>query len=158
MIEFNHLYDVLERYSTEFVNELQMKLLENNSNASGTLVNSLHYIIEKGETSISVSIGLEDYWKYVENGRGAGKFPPIDKIREWIRVKPVIPEVMNGKLPTVEQLAFLISRKIALEGTEGTHFFTETQNDINNRFMQAIELAVVEDLKTEMDEVLTILY
>lgn len=158
MIEFNHLYDVLERYSTEFVNELQMKLLENNSNASGTLVNSLHYIIEKGGTSVSVSIGLEDYWKYVENGRGAGKFPPIDKIREWIRVKPVIPEVINGKLPTVEQLAFLISRKIALEGTKGTHFFTEAQKDINNRFMQAIELAIVEDLQTEMDDILTILY
>lgn len=156
-ISWVHLTQILERYAIEFQNGLQMALLEDGSNASGTLVNSLRYIIDSGDTSISVSIGLEEYWKYVENGRGHGKFPPIDKIREWIEVKPIIPQAYNGKLPTVEQLSFLIARKIALEGTEGTHFFDRTQENINERFMVAIENAIVEDLSIAMDDVLMIL-
>lgn len=156
-ITWTHLTEVLNRYGQAFVELAKENLSEDGSNASFTLSNSLRYIFEHENTSFSVSIGLEEYWKFVENGRGPGKFPPIDKIREWIEIKPVIPQAYNGKLPTVNQLAFLIARKIALEGTEGTNFFSRTQESINEQFLQDIEDAISMDIDKEIDKILFIL-
>lgn len=54
--------------------------------------------------------------EYTVEGRGPGKFPPIDKIEEWIEEKGVAATI-EGEI-TVSSLAFLIARKIAKEGTE----------------------------------------
>jgi hypothetical protein len=44
---------------------------------------------------------LPEYWKYVEDGRKSGKYPPLETIKKWIEVKPVLPRPLaNGKLPT----------------------------------------------------------
>ena len=94
------------------------KLVENNINASNTLYNNASTVIEVNGLTLSVSFNLEDYWKYVEYGRRPGKRPPIDAIEQWIRVKPIIPDPINGRVPTTKQLAFLISRKIGMEGTK----------------------------------------
>ena len=83
---------------------------------------------------------------YVENGRGPGKFPPIDKILEWIRVKPVIPYTdSRGRLPTEEQLAFLIARKIAEQGTEGRNVLFETVDELNRYYLPLLQKALDDD-------------
>lgn len=94
------------------------QLIDKNINASNTLSNTASTIVEIDGTSLMVSFNLEDYWKYVEYGRGPGKRPPIDAIEQWIKVKPIIPDPINGRVPTTKQLAFLISRKIGMEGTK----------------------------------------
>lgn len=86
------------------------------SRATGNLQNFQTHIT-LNDTTLSVSFELEDYWKYVEYGRGPGKQPPIDKIEEWIRVKPIIPNPINNRIPDTRQLAYLIARKIGREGT-----------------------------------------
>lgn len=93
------------------------QLIDKNINASNTLSNTATTIVEVDGTTLSVSFNLEDYWKYVEYGRRPGKRPPMDAIRNWIKVKPIVPDPINGKIPTTNQLAFLISRKIGMEGT-----------------------------------------
>lgn len=94
------------------------QLIDKNINASNTLSNTASTIVEIDDTRLMVSFNLEDYWKYVEYGRGPGKRPPIDAIEQWIKVKPIIPDPINGRVPTTKQLAFLISRKIGMEGTK----------------------------------------
>ena len=94
------------------------QLIDKNINASNTLSNTATTIVEVDGTTLSVSFNLEDYWKYVEYGRRPGKRPPIDAIERWIKVKPIIPDPINGRVPTTKQLAFLISRKIGMEGTK----------------------------------------
>lgn len=94
------------------------QLIDKNINASNTLSNTATTIVEVDGTSLMVSFNLEDYWKYVEYGRRPGKRPPIDAIEQWIKVKPIIPDPINGRVPTTKQLAFLISRKIRMEGTK----------------------------------------
>ena len=96
------------------------KLVDNNINASNTLHDNASTVIEVNGLTLSVSFNLEDYWKYVEYGtRGyPRKRPPIDAIEQWIKVKPIIPDPINGKIPSTRQLAFLISRKIGMEGTK----------------------------------------
>ena len=117
-IKWTNLTGVLERFADRFMELARRYLQDNGTNASGELSQSLDKIIEIGEDSFSVKISLADYWKYVEEGRGPGKFPPPPAIRNWIEVKPVQPYPdARGRIPTVDQLTFLNGRKIAEEGT-----------------------------------------
>lgn len=159
-IEWKNLRRVLEEYVEYFVYAAQENLLRNGTNASGDLTNSLgDNIIRKnidiGDDRISVKVELEDYWKYVEEGRPAGDFPSIEKIKRWIEVKPIIPEVRNGVKPTVGQLAFFISRKIEEEGTDPQPFFYPALEDTEKRFEESINLAIDEDLAQYVENTLS---
>ena len=115
MIKINQaITNIVERMLELYRNQL----IDKNINASNTLSNTATTIVEVDGTTLSVSFNLEEYWKYVEYGRGPGKRPPIDAIEQWIKVKPIIPDPINGRVPTTKQLAFLISRKIGMEGTK----------------------------------------
>lgn len=136
----------LDEYAQE-ANELyKRKLTDKGINASYTLLNSVETTVKRNDDTFTVTINLEDYWYYVENGRKAGRFPPIDKILEWIRVKPVIPYTdSRGRLPTEEQLAFLIARKIANEGTEGRKVLFETVDELNRHYLPILQKALDDD-------------
>lgn len=54
-----------------------------------------------------------DYIYYLDQGRAGGKYPPVQSIRDWVRQKMGITDEQENK-----QVAFLIGRKIANEGTE----------------------------------------
>ena len=61
-----------------------------------------------------------DNWKYVEDGRKAGKMPPIQSIYEWIQNKrSVQSKIKNAKnrITATKSLAFVIARKIGAKGT-----------------------------------------
>ena len=138
---------VLQEYAILVRNQYQDSLIKNNRIATGELLNSVEYDINVGEKHIKVSLNLPEYWKYVEHGRKPGKFPPPDKILEWVKIKPVLPYPdKNNKLPTPNQLSYLIGRKIATKGIEAGNQLQETLDEINDRFMIKIEEAVREDL------------
>ena len=148
---WENLSTVLEEYIIEVRNLYQDKLISEDKIASGDLLNNVNYLIEKDDRQIEVSLRLEDYWKYVEYGRNPGKFPPVDKIKEWIDVKPILPDNRNGKLPTPDQLAFLIGRKIAEEGIEATNALQDSVKEVNNRFEKRIEDAITQDVSNMVD-------
>lgn len=146
-IKWTRLTEVLNEFADAFIQNARNNLEANQSNASYNLYNSFEKVIEVGEDYFKVSISLADYWQYLENGRGPGKFPPVDKIKEWIEVKPVNPTPLsNGKTPSVEQLSFLISRKIANEGTEGKPFFEPAKEQTIREFEDKINQAIEEDV------------
>lgn len=146
-IKWTRLTEVLNEFADAFIQNARNNLEANQSNASYNLYNSFEKVIEVGEDYFKVSISLADYWQYLENGRGPGKFPPVDKIKEWIEVKPINPTPLsNGKTPSVEQLSFLISRKIANEGTEGKPFFEPAKEQTIREFEDKINQAVEEDV------------
>ena len=146
-IKWTRLTEVLNEFADAFIQNARNNLDANQSNASYNLYNSFEKVIEVGEDYFKVSISLADYWQYSEKGRGPGKFPPVDKIKEWIEVKPVNPTPLsNGKTPSVEQLSFLISRKIANEGTEGKPFFEPAKEQTIREFEDKINEAIDEDV------------
>ena len=146
-IKWTRLTEVLNEFADAFIQNARNNLDANQSNATYNLYNSFEKVIEVGEDYFKVSISLADYWQYLENGRGPGKFPPVDKIKEWIEVKPVNPTPLsNGKTPSVEQLSFLISRKIANEGTEGKPFFEPAKEQTIREFEDKINQAIEEDV------------
>lgn len=133
----------IQDITNDFVVELKNKLKANDSNASGTLAKSIRGIVKQNGKYIVISIQLEDYWKYIENGTKP-HWPPVDAIKKWISVKPVLPRpTKSGKLPTSNQLAFLIARKISRVGTKAKPFLKPTITDfdlINKVYNEVVDL------------------
>lgn len=137
-----------------FVNELKAKLESNGTNASGELSKSINGIVKFDGKYLIVSIRLNEYWKYIEYGTNP-HFPPVDKIREWIRVKPVLPRPLaSGKLPTENQLAYLIGRKISRFGTKPKPFLNNTKEefDLVGKVYNATLELITKQLEQEINE------
>ena len=141
---------ILEQYGNIVIDNYRRLSYQGDSVASGRLVNSLGSFVVSGEGTYELYLRLEDYWKYVEYGRGPGKFPPLEKIKEWIDVKPVIPTVYNGKLPTVDQLAYLIGRKIATEGIQPKNYLQNTLDELD---LKPLEDAITRSLENKFDNI-----
>lgn len=151
----------------DFSNELKMLgellvsqyrdvLAREGINATDQLSNTAGVEVSKGTTFWELSLLLEDYWKYVEYGRRAGKRPPIDAIEKWIEAKPVIPTPdANGRVPSTHSLAYLIARKIGIEGTTPRHALREAQQgqwaaaveDMSARILENEEAYLVKEFK-----------
>lgn len=144
----------IQNITNQFVSELKNALTS--TNASGKLSNSITGLVKQDGKYINISIQLEDYWKYVENGTKP-HFPPIDKIRQWIKVKPVLPRATDGKLPTQNQLAYLISRKISKVGTKPQPFLKNTLSSfdligkIYNEVTELINKQLIEEIDNELE-------
>jgi len=155
LIQFPKTTEVLERYGQEFIELYKRNLVASGRPASGDLINSLRYEVKMDRQAFAVDIHLKDYWKYIEDGTRP-HWPPVDAIRRWIEVKPIIPRPMaNGKLPTTNQLAYLIGRKISRVGTEGKDDFQRASDEIFNRMEMSIALAVTEDLEAQVALIFT---
>ena len=128
-LTFPNLENAINNFISDFINTYKGLLIRDNKKATGDLIRSIRPISIEFETNkYSGSISLAYYWKYVEYGRRPGKFPPPNKILDWIKIKPVIPRPVNGIKPTEKQLAFLISRKIHDDGIKPGRQFAEALN------------------------------
>lgn len=155
LIDFSNLAAVLEQYGAEVCERYRAELAEQGKNASGLLSGSVRYLVKRETAVYAVDLSLAEYWQYVEYGRRPGKFPPPEKILEWIRVKPVLPRPLeNGRLPTEQQLAFLIGRKIARDGIAPTPALSDASTDVYDRFLERIGAAISADLARAVDGVL----
>lgn len=147
LIDLPHVQAVMEEMAIAIRNEYQDNLIRNDRIASGDLLNNIEYEITRGDFTYTIYVKMKDYWYYVENGRKAGKMPPIDNILNWITVKPVLPRPnAEGKLPTPQQLAFLIARKIGEEGTQGTQDLRKATDTIWDTFEDRLYEAIDEDV------------
>lgn len=155
-MEWKNLMEVLTSYAQSLEEAYRGQVLDN-SYASGRLFDSVRSIIQVDESYIEVFLNLEDYWKYLEDGRSPGRFPPVDRIREWIRVKPIVPYPdSRGRVPSPDQLAFLIGRSIAENGIEGKHLL-ENAMDETSDWMTLIDEAIEMDVREEIDEILSLI-
>ena len=98
---------------------------------NGELYN-FKWTTEWKDNLFEISFDLPSYFPFSEYGRRPGKFPPPDVILKWIQFKRLVPRPgRDGKVPSTNQLVYLISRKIATKGTEGKHLFEKTLDDPN---------------------------
>lgn len=153
-MEWKNLKEALEAYGQSLVEAYLQGLVNEEAFASGRLFDSVKHIVTTDKGTVELSLSLEDYWKYVEEGRGPGKFPPLGKIEEWITYKHIAPYPdSRGRVPSNQQLAFLIGRKIAEEGTEGRHILENALTQTND-WMLLIDEAISKDISIEIDEIL----
>lgn len=147
LIDLPHVQAVMEEMAIAIRNEYQDNLIRNDRIASGDLLNNIEYEITRGDFTYTIYVKMKDYWYFVENGRKAGKRPPIQNILDWIKIKPVLPRPnAKGKLPTPQQLAFAIATKIGKEGTEGTQDLRKATDTIWDTFEDRLYEAIDEDV------------
>lgn len=119
--------------------------------ASGNFANELEVI---QPTTTRIQLWGADYAQQLETGRQAGKFPPINAIKQWIEDKNIASR-LNGEI-TVSQLAFLIARKIAREGWKrqgfgGVELISEIVTDQRmQKIIDEVGLEKVSEVKSEI--------
>lgn len=157
MIEFKNLQAVLEELGKAIKLRYQENLIQSDRKASYNLIQSVQYNTVINGQELAIDLELADYWKYVEDDTRP-HWPPVDKILEWVRIKPVLPTPLsNGKLPTEKQLAFLISRKISEVGTTGSHDLERTLEEIDQEWDERIIEALDADIMNQFDQIFTFL-
>ena len=119
---------------TEVCNQIadiyRKKMNQAGYDKNGELYN-FKWTTEWKDNLFEVYFDLPSYFPFAEYGRRPGKMPPVNKILQWIEFKHLVPRSNNSKVPTTKQLAFAISKHIALHGTEGKHLFEKTLDDPN---------------------------
>lgn len=134
--------EILNRYKDEIKNSGHY--------ASGELANTASYKVKWDGKYFELFFSLQDYWKYLENGTKP-HFPPIDKIEQWVRVKPIVPQAMNGRVPSTKQVAYLIARSISIKGTKPTQILQKTVDNADDLISALID-AIVNVLEQEVNK------
>ena len=146
LLNTENLRAVLMEYGVAVRNLYQDRLILHDRIATGDLLNSVEVHVDYNGEAYEVKLDLASYWRYVEMDTEP-HWPPPSAILKWIMAKPVLPRPMkNGKLPTPQQLAFLIGRKIAVFGTEGIPDLTDSVEDMNKAFQERIAAALAQDV------------
>jgi hypothetical protein len=129
------------------------KELTNQGKVASGKLRSFTVEIVQDEKWFNIVFNIEHYWKYVENGRSPGKFPPIDAILSWIRIKPVVPHPIRNRVPTTKQLAFLIARSIAQKGIQPTHALQNTlaSPQVDNLIEQLCNY-IINEIEKQIDQ------
>lgn len=156
--------DILDEYGIKVVSELTDNLEFSRSNASGNLSASIRYrTIILGQL-YAFELYMEDYWKYVDQGRRAGKMPPIQSILQWLTNKRLgsyiygkgrnksagKKSILATNLQAQRSLAYVIARKIGKKGTKGTGFYSSTFKPGHAGDVKALEAALSEVLQRDV--------
>ena len=153
-MKYPRTQSLLNSFAQTIVSRYKDKISEY---ASGKLYKTIDYSITSQNDSYLVTINLEEYWKYIEKGRRAGaKMPPVSAIENWIKVRKILPRpvtLKSGKqrVPTVQQLAYVIARSIAKRGIQPRPFMRESIEDTMKDFKSKLSAAVREDVLDNLD-------
>lgn len=143
--QFKNLERVLNDFGNDFVNYVADKIIEANGIATGEMLNTLDFEVMKENGHYTVYLKHTDYFTYFDEGTEP-HWPPREPIEQWVKDKPIYPEPDGrGNLPTVEQLAFLIARKISRDGTEARNVFEAAKQEIIPRYEEKWNEALAQD-------------
>ena len=77
----------------------------------------------------------------------------MDKIEDWIKRRKIAPyPTKDGRVPTRKQLSFLIARKIAREGFEGSGFLEKSLKEQEEYWEERISDAIYQDIEVQIME------
>lgn len=150
-LTFNNLQQVLDDFTKDVAETYKSLLLRDGKNATGELISSIKPMTPSlVNGTFQCSLSLAPHWKYVENGRRPGKFPPIDNILDWVKTKPQLarPNRLDRKELAPKQLAFLVARKIATKGIPPGNQLEEAMDIVYARWKDRIDAAIAADIET----------
>lgn len=137
-MSFKNTEEYLNKYaksiSDEYKKELNLRGYDDTVSYSVELLGNEYIVIFK----------LNDYWKFIEDGRKPGKMPPINSILKWIKQKGLKPR--NRKIKSNKQLAFLIARKIGRFGIKPKKLFEKSIDRVNKNFKKGLIDAFKKDI------------
>ena len=115
------LYDdrTLKEFGKDYVKILTIFLKKNKKIASGALINSLNFRLQKTAEEILIILESNDYLEWVDKGRRPGTYPPIRAISDWAKIKGIS-----------QSAVFPIARNIFKFGIEPTNVIQKTVTEI----------------------------
>lgn len=141
-METTNLTKVLNEISIEALQEYKRQL------GDSRIADTLTVQVENSGTEYTISFMVQDYWKWIENGRTPGKMPPVNKLIDWAQRKK-LPSGGNN-LKNTESFAWAVAKHIAKNGIKAKNTLKNTMEDINN-----IEDRIMEALSIDIDNELT---
>lgn len=167
--EINNAEDVFYKYKAEIIEALRQNLIEKDKDQPGRLIQSINVLIEQRGSRLSFELSMEDYWKYVDEGRRpGGKMPPQKALLDFIKfrgisgntkqvklrnrtVKKAVRQVSRDK--KLKQIAFAIGQTIKEKGIKPTRFFSEVINDdLKARLKADLTKALKRDIEINIKE------
>ena len=145
----SNLEKTLFNFAEEFQTLLKEKIIAADMIASGALNNSIEVSsLFVNNNEWKVILRAVDYVNIIEDGRKAGKQPPLNAILRWIEIKGILPRADQlGKEITNEQLAFLIGRKIANKGVAGKQLISISLQELLVKYRPLIGEAILKDVE-----------
>lgn len=127
-----------------YLERLRLKLIkkyeELGLRASGSYEEELEAVVNGNKLTM---LGA-NHSQFMENGRGQGSAPPSKIIEEWIENKRGLPsEFLENK----KQFAFIIARKIALEGIK-----VPNENNPGRVVSEVVDEFLAEDIFEMIEE------
>ena len=154
-MKFSRTESLLNSFAQTIVSRYNDRISEY---SSGKLYKTIDYTITSNTDSYLVTINLEEYWKYISYGRKPGsRMPPVEAIENWIKVRKILPRpitLKSGKqrVPTVQQLAYVIARSIAKKGIKARPFMRESIEDTMRDFQSKLTAAVRDDVLENLEQ------
>lgn len=155
LMKLDNLMQVLEDLSKDLKEGYIDQMIRDDHRASGELIDSITSRIDVEGRSYQVIFSMESYWKYLEHGTKP-HFPPVSAILRWIQIKPVIPRPLgNGKIPTEQQLAYMIAKSIGEKGTKATNSLQIAKDHIIPHYRERLSEALRRDAWEYMSKFMT---
>ncbi len=157
-----NIQNTLQAWGEKIVDALKAALPPG-KDTNGMLGQSISFTINYAGFPIVFELQLADYYKYIDSGRGPGKFPPPEVIANWIKNKQ-LSIIQKSSLKSIKSrsktlsalsqqsqlksLSFLIGRKIARDGIPATNFYSNTLSpgafqELNDNLSEAFKQDVL---------------
>lgn len=181
---FTNLGTVLEGYSKKITEALKKNLENHDSIASHKLWQSIQFPVTIFGTKYTATLKMEDYWKYVDEGRKPGKMPPTAPLVKWISQKAIDARTIllgiearrkgmsigrrnksikqrsrdMSALSAAKSLAYIIAKKIEKKGIEPTNFYSDVWTDkLKADIQRDVSIATNKDIAIEIKSYIDIM-
>lgn len=137
----NELFDDqnYKEYGKDYIKIIAKLLMNAGKNSSGKLIKSLSSKVQEDASKVQLIIQSEDYFKYVDEGRKPGSFPPIKEIKDWAR--------KNGIPQTA---AFPIAKSIFKFGIKPTNVIDKSIRKFEPQLINDIERDVTGNVEDDV--------
>ncbi len=143
---------IIKLFGSDYIKILTALLKKYDKKATGALINSLDYRLQKTANDIKIIIEANDYIKFVDEGRKRGSYPPIQAISKWAKVKGI-----------PQSAVFPIAKKIFKFGIKPTNVIQqttkefETSQTLTNKYETEISKNLEEklylDIQNELNKI-----
>lgn len=153
-METTNLTKVLNDISLEALTEYKRQL------GDSRIADTLTVQVENNDTEYTISFMVQDYWKWIENGRGPGVGTKktgdetfINSLIKWAQRKK-LPSGSNS-LKQTESFAYAVKRHIEKNGIKAKNTLKNTMEDIGNiddRIMEALSIDIDNELTKNINK------
>ena len=133
------LRDVLLRLGERISDDIRDEAPE----ASGELKESISHEVSISGPIVELTISAAPHARFVELGRKAGKFPPVDAIRKWCETKGID-----------SRAAFPIARSIAKNGITPKRFIRNATTRNEDLVRSEVTRIVGEKAKVDIEQMI----